>query len=74
VTLEEAERSHILHILEQTRGVVGGRDGAAALLGLPRTTLIDKMKRLRIERACNSVLSSKSEHGLRPIDGGCNGS
>jgi formate hydrogenlyase transcriptional activator len=48
VTLEEAERSHILHTLEQTEGVVGGRDGAAARLGLPRTTLIAMMKRLGI--------------------------
>jgi formate hydrogenlyase transcriptional activator len=48
VTLEEAERSHILQTLEQTEGVVGGRDGAAARLGLPRTTLIAKMKRLGI--------------------------
>ena len=48
VTLEEAERSHILQTLQQTEGVVGGRDGAAARLGLPRTTLISKMRRLRI--------------------------
>lgn len=50
VTLEDAERSHILHILEQTEGVVGGRDGAAARLGLPRTTLISKMRRLGVSR------------------------
>src|SRR5437879_2021571 len=43
VTLEEAERSHILQTLQQTEGMVGGRDGAAARLGLPRTTLISKM-------------------------------
>jgi formate hydrogenlyase transcriptional activator len=48
VTLEEAERSHILQTLQQTDGVVGGRDGAAARLGLPRTTLMAKMKRLGI--------------------------
>jgi formate hydrogenlyase transcriptional activator len=48
VTLEEAERSHILHTLERTEGVVGGRNGAAARLGLPRTTLISKMRRLGI--------------------------
>jgi formate hydrogenlyase transcriptional activator len=48
VTLEEAERLHILHTLEQTEGVVGGRKGAATRLGLPRTTLIAKMKRLGI--------------------------
>jgi transcriptional regulator with GAF, ATPase, and Fis domain len=48
VTLEEAERSHILETLQQTEGVVGGRKGAAARLGLPRTTLIAKMRRLGI--------------------------
>src|ERR1700686_1641742 len=48
VTLEEAERSHILQTLQQTKGVIGGRGGAAARLGLPRTTLIAKMKRLGI--------------------------
>ena len=72
VTLEEAERLHILHILEQTRGVVGGRNGAAARLGLPRTTLLDKMRRLQIERAGNSELSSKSENRWQPIDGASN--
>src|SRR5882724_3819407 len=50
MTLEEADRSHILQTLEHTKGVVGGRNGAAARLGLPRTTLIAKMNRLRINR------------------------
>jgi formate hydrogenlyase transcriptional activator len=49
VTLEQAERTHILHTLLETEGVVGGPNGAAARLGLPRTTLIAKMRRLRIE-------------------------
>ena len=44
--MEEAERSHILQILEQTGGIVGGPNGAAARLGPPRTTLISKMRRL----------------------------
>ena len=48
VTLEDAERSHILQTLQQTEGAVGGRRGAAARLGLPRTTLISKMRRLGI--------------------------
>src|ERR1700733_6853637 len=50
VTLEDAERSHILRTLDQTKGVVGGRAGAAARLGMPRTTLIAKMQRLGINR------------------------
>ncbi len=48
VTLKEAERLHILQTLLETEGVVGGQNGAAARLGLPRTTLIAKMKRLGI--------------------------
>jgi len=48
VTLEEAERSHILQALQRAEGVVGGRNGAAARLGLPRTTLIHKMRQLGI--------------------------
>jgi formate hydrogenlyase transcriptional activator len=54
VTLEQAERSHILQTLQQTKGVIGGRDGAAATLGLPRTTLIAKMQRL-VHRTNNSL-------------------
>jgi formate hydrogenlyase transcriptional activator len=50
VTMEEAERSPILQILEQTGGTVGGPNGAAARLGMPRTTLISKMKRLGMDR------------------------
>jgi formate hydrogenlyase transcriptional activator len=56
VTLEEAERSHILQTLQQTDGVIGGRNGAAARLGLPRTSLISRMKRLGINRGQHSAL------------------
>jgi len=48
ITLQDAERTHILQTLEQTQGVVGGRNGAAARLGLPRTSLIARMRRLGI--------------------------
>jgi formate hydrogenlyase transcriptional activator len=47
-TLEDAERAHITATLRETGWVVGGRNGAAAKLGLPRTTLIAMMRRLRI--------------------------
>jgi transcriptional regulator with GAF, ATPase, and Fis domain len=50
MTLEDADRSHILQTLQQTEGVVGGPNGAAARLGLPRTTLISKMRQLGINR------------------------
>jgi formate hydrogenlyase transcriptional activator len=48
ITLEEVERSHILRTLLDTNGRVGGRNGAACRLGLPRTTLIARMRRLGI--------------------------
>jgi len=53
VTLEQAESSHILQTLQETKGVIGGRNGAAARLGLPRTTLLYKMQRLGINRGRN---------------------
>ncbi len=46
--LEDAEREHILRALEQTKGVVGGPQGAAALLGMKRTTLQSRMQKLGI--------------------------
>jgi formate hydrogenlyase transcriptional activator len=49
-TLAETERDHILKVLGLVRGVVGGRNGAAAQLGLPRTTLISRMRKLGITR------------------------
>ena len=55
LTLEEAERSHIIRALQQTEGVIGGRDGAASRLGLPRTTLLSRMKRLGINRGQSSA-------------------
>jgi formate hydrogenlyase transcriptional activator len=45
-TLADAERAHIAETLRVTNGVVGGKSGAAARLGLPRTTLIARMQRL----------------------------
>jgi formate hydrogenlyase transcriptional activator len=48
-TLEENEREHILKALRETKGKVGGPDGAAARLGLKRTTLQSRMGKLGIE-------------------------
>ncbi|HWF47559.1 MAG TPA: sigma 54-interacting transcriptional regulator [Bryobacteraceae bacterium] len=47
-TLADAERAHIIATLRETNWVVGGRNGAAAKLGLPRTTLIARMRKLEI--------------------------
>ncbi len=48
-TLADADREHILETLKQTGWLIGGQDGAANRLGLPRTTLIYKMRKLGIE-------------------------
>jgi formate hydrogenlyase transcriptional activator len=48
--LEEVERDHILHALEASNWVVGGRKGAAERLGMKRTSLVYKMHRLGISR------------------------
>lgn len=49
-TLEDAEREHIRKILEQTRWVVSGPNGAAARLGIKRSTLYFRMQKLGISR------------------------
>jgi formate hydrogenlyase transcriptional activator len=49
-TLEEAERDHILKVLHDTNWRIGGASGAAARLGMKRTTLQSKMQRLGITR------------------------
>lgn len=51
VTLEEAERDHILKTLEHTRWVVAGPNGAAARLGMKRSTLYFRMQKLGISRS-----------------------
>jgi formate hydrogenlyase transcriptional activator len=48
--LEEAERDHILRVLQETKWVVGGASGAAARLGVKRTTLQSKMQKFGIIR------------------------
>jgi formate hydrogenlyase transcriptional activator len=62
-TLAEAERDHILDVLGETNWLVGGKDGAAVRLGLPRTTLIHKMHRLGIGRG--SLTSPSALHTRR---------
>jgi formate hydrogenlyase transcriptional activator len=49
-TLAEAQRDHIVEVLRDTRWVLGGGDGAAARLGMPRTTLVYRMRKLGIAR------------------------
>jgi formate hydrogenlyase transcriptional activator len=49
-TLEAVERDHILRVLSETRWVIGGPGGAAARLGMNRTTLNHRMRKLGISR------------------------
>jgi formate hydrogenlyase transcriptional activator len=58
ITLKEAERDHIRKTLESTRWVVSGPNGAAARLGIKRSTLYFRMRRLGIARP-----NSKPLHG-----------
>ena len=48
--LEVKDREHILRVLRECKGMIGGSGGAAERLGLKRTTLNSKMKKLNIER------------------------
>jgi formate hydrogenlyase transcriptional activator len=50
-TLEAAERSHITRALQESSWVIGGASGAAARLGMKRTTLQSKMRKLGISRS-----------------------
>ncbi|MFZ0884873.1 MAG: sigma 54-interacting transcriptional regulator [Candidatus Acidiferrales bacterium] len=58
VTLKDAERDHILKTLKQTRWVVAGPNGAAARLGMKRSTLYFRMQKLGISRLSNDFLSA----------------
>jgi formate hydrogenlyase transcriptional activator len=49
-TLEEVEREHMVRVLREANWVVGGPHGAAARLGLRRTTLLYRMEKLGISR------------------------
>jgi formate hydrogenlyase transcriptional activator len=60
-TLRESERALILRTLEEVRWVIGGPKGAAAKLGLKRTTLIHKMHKLGVSRP-----SLQDQDGMSP--------
>ena len=49
--LHDAERDHILRVLREANGMIGGSSGAAKRLGLKRTTLNSKLKKLGIKRS-----------------------
>jgi formate hydrogenlyase transcriptional activator len=62
-TLEEVERTHILRTLKETRWILSGPSGAASRLGLNRSTLYFRMKKLGIARSVDSCTGPQSEPG-----------
>jgi transcriptional regulator with GAF, ATPase, and Fis domain len=63
-TLADAERAHITAILHETKGLVGGPRGAAAQLGVARTTLISRMQRLGISTVTKRRRLAQLPRGL----------
>jgi formate hydrogenlyase transcriptional activator len=64
-TLEEVERNHILATLKETRWVLSGPSGAASRLGLNRSTLYFRMKKLGIARSLDSRSDSQKVLAMR---------
>ena len=63
--IEHAEkRNHIVDVLRDTRWVLGGANGAAARLGLPRTTLVYRMRKRGIAREQGSKCFRGRRNGL----------
>jgi len=63
LTLADAERAHIQRILTDTNWTLSGRNGAAARLGMPRTTLISRMQRLGITKPAKKESINDELHG-----------
>jgi formate hydrogenlyase transcriptional activator len=59
-TLEDKIRGEIIAACESAKWRLGGPEGAAARLGLKRTTLVNKMKRLGIARPARRAVDSSS--------------
>jgi formate hydrogenlyase transcriptional activator len=66
--LQETERNQILRALGEANGVVAGPNGAAARLGVKRTTLQIKMQRLGIRISRTAVDGTSKLHNEQPID------
>jgi len=64
ITLEDSDQALIVETLEQAGWIVGGPRGAAAKLGLKRTTLLAKMRRLGISRPIS--LEGTDVFGIAP--------
>ena len=67
-TLRDHEAAVILQTLKAVGGIIGGPRGAAARLGLKRTTLVSKMKRLGIYRPRHQRVTSEFNEGSEFVD------
>jgi formate hydrogenlyase transcriptional activator len=61
--LAEVERDHIIRALEANNWVVGGRNGAAERLGMKRTSLVYRMRKLRISRPAHFQQNGPARDG-----------
>jgi formate hydrogenlyase transcriptional activator len=68
-TLADAERAYITAALWETNWMIGGPRGAAAQLGLPRTTLIAKMRKLGIENRSARTRAARQTPQLVRVSG-----
>ena len=68
VTLQDAERDHILKTLEHTRWVVAGPNGAAARLGIKRSTLYFRMHKLGISRPSMNFGPAQQTRQTPPVE------
>jgi formate hydrogenlyase transcriptional activator len=68
-TLKEMERGYIMKVLDETEWIIGGPGGAARRLGLPRTTLISRMKKLGIPHR-RSLPLSRADRASLPVSQG----
>jgi formate hydrogenlyase transcriptional activator len=68
ITLEEAERDHIRKTLEYTKWVVAGPNGAAARLGMKRSTLYFRMQKLSISRSNTTLIPARQSDHDREMD------
>jgi len=66
-TMADAERAHIIATLRATNWVIGGTHGAAAHLGLPRTTLLSRMQRLGISNRATHADTPTRFRGIDPL-------
>ena len=60
-TIDQIEREHIINVLKKTNGKISGKDGAAALLKIPPTTLSSKMQKLKISKGLITAAETNME-------------